>query len=186
MIYNFLSLVQIATQNAVVLRETWDCAERASQTLDPFWAMVYKNREWNCQLLQYYLRICVFCGKAVWILFCWFFVRRKFSDSIVEMLVVCATTVHRVGLQTAPNELCPRVPLMAWNTCAFTIQAIGTGRLDLLCYGVSFHVFAIFKMCLSSQKTYCMRRTNHSLDPYKTDRWGCHILQLSTAVTQYM
>uniref|UniRef100_A0A3Q4A9R5 E3 ubiquitin-protein ligase n=1 Tax=Mola mola TaxID=94237 RepID=A0A3Q4A9R5_MOLML len=49
---------------------------------------------------------------------------RKFSNSIVEMLVVCATTVHRVGLQTAPNELCPRVPLMAWNTCAFTIQAI--------------------------------------------------------------
>ncbi|KAG7238534.1 hypothetical protein INR49_030807, partial [Caranx melampygus] len=49
---------------------------------------------------------------------------RKFSDSIVGMLVVCATTVHRVGLQTAPNELCPRVPLMAWNTCAFTIQAI--------------------------------------------------------------
>uniref|UniRef100_A0A4W6FB22 E3 ubiquitin-protein ligase n=1 Tax=Lates calcarifer TaxID=8187 RepID=A0A4W6FB22_LATCA len=47
-----------------------------------------------------------------------------FSDSIAEMLVVCATTVHRVGLQTAPNELCPRVPLMAWNTCAFTIQAI--------------------------------------------------------------
>ncbi|XP_054652195.1 E3 ubiquitin-protein ligase UBR1 isoform X2 [Dunckerocampus dactyliophorus] len=49
---------------------------------------------------------------------------RKFSDSIAEMLVVCATTVHRVGLQTVPNELCPRVPLMAWNTCAFTIQAI--------------------------------------------------------------
>lgn len=49
---------------------------------------------------------------------------RKFSDSIMEMLVVCATTVHRVGLQTAPNELCPRVPLMTWNTCAFTIQAI--------------------------------------------------------------
>ncbi|XP_075874232.1 E3 ubiquitin-protein ligase UBR1 isoform X1 [Nelusetta ayraudi] len=49
---------------------------------------------------------------------------RKFSNSIVEMLVVCATTVHRVGLQTAPNELCPKVPLMAWNTCAFTIQAI--------------------------------------------------------------
>uniref|UniRef100_A0AAQ5ZUV9 E3 ubiquitin-protein ligase n=1 Tax=Amphiprion ocellaris TaxID=80972 RepID=A0AAQ5ZUV9_AMPOC len=49
---------------------------------------------------------------------------RKFSDSITEMLVVCATTVHRVGLKTAPNELCPRVPVMAWNTCAFTIQAI--------------------------------------------------------------
>ncbi|KAM3871508.1 E3 ubiquitin-protein ligase UBR1 [Diretmus argenteus] len=49
---------------------------------------------------------------------------RKFSDSIAEMLVVCATTVHRVGRQTAPNELCPSVPIMAWNTCAFTIQAI--------------------------------------------------------------
>uniref|UniRef100_A0A673CFG4 E3 ubiquitin-protein ligase n=1 Tax=Sphaeramia orbicularis TaxID=375764 RepID=A0A673CFG4_9TELE len=51
-------------------------------------------------------------------------VQEKFSESISEMLVVCATTVHRVGLQTVPNELCPRVPLMAWNTCAFTIQAI--------------------------------------------------------------
>uniref|UniRef100_A0A3B5ANA7 E3 ubiquitin-protein ligase n=1 Tax=Stegastes partitus TaxID=144197 RepID=A0A3B5ANA7_9TELE len=49
---------------------------------------------------------------------------RRFSDSITEMLVVCATTVHRVGLKTAPNELCPRVPVMTWNTCAFTIQAI--------------------------------------------------------------
>ncbi|XP_068608567.1 E3 ubiquitin-protein ligase UBR1 [Brachionichthys hirsutus] len=49
---------------------------------------------------------------------------RKFSDSMAEMLVVCATTVHRVGLQTVPNELCPLVPVMAWNTCAFTIQAI--------------------------------------------------------------
>uniref|UniRef100_A0A8C8GTC8 E3 ubiquitin-protein ligase n=1 Tax=Oncorhynchus tshawytscha TaxID=74940 RepID=A0A8C8GTC8_ONCTS len=50
--------------------------------------------------------------------------RRKYSDSIAEMLVVCATTVHRVGLQTGPNELCPAVPVMSWNTCAFTIQAI--------------------------------------------------------------
>ncbi|XP_037397971.1 E3 ubiquitin-protein ligase UBR1 isoform X5 [Pygocentrus nattereri] len=48
----------------------------------------------------------------------------KYSSSITEMLVVCATTVHRVGLQTAPNELCPHVPVMTWNTCAYTIQAI--------------------------------------------------------------
>lgn len=46
----------------------------------------------------------------------------------MEMLGVCATTVHTVGLQTAPNELCPRVPLMAWTTCAFTIQSIGNVR----------------------------------------------------------
>ncbi|MEQ2196893.1 hypothetical protein XENOCAPTIV_017261 [Xenoophorus captivus] len=72
------------------------CLVTANQTSDPSWPTEYKNRE------------------------------RKFSDGITEMLVVCATTVHRVGLKTAPNELCPRVPLMAWNTCAFTIQAIGT------------------------------------------------------------
>lgn len=57
----------------------------------------------------------------------WF--RTKLSDSIMEMVGVCATTVHTVGLQTAPNELCPRVPLMAWITCAFTIQSIGTVRI---------------------------------------------------------
>ncbi|XP_066551068.1 E3 ubiquitin-protein ligase UBR1 isoform X2 [Amia ocellicauda] len=48
----------------------------------------------------------------------------RYSDSINEMLVVCATTVYRVGLKVAPNEIDPRVPLMTWNTCAFTIQAI--------------------------------------------------------------
>uniref|UniRef100_A0A8C1LG20 E3 ubiquitin-protein ligase n=1 Tax=Cyprinus carpio TaxID=7962 RepID=A0A8C1LG20_CYPCA len=48
----------------------------------------------------------------------------KFSRSITEMLGVCANTVHRVGLQTAPNDLCPYVPVMSWNTCAYTIQAI--------------------------------------------------------------
>ncbi|XP_056332671.1 E3 ubiquitin-protein ligase UBR1 [Danio aesculapii] len=48
----------------------------------------------------------------------------KFSRSITEMLVVCATTVHRVGLQTPPNDLCPFVPAMSWNTCAYTIQAV--------------------------------------------------------------
>ncbi|XP_062863007.1 E3 ubiquitin-protein ligase UBR1 [Trichomycterus rosablanca] len=47
----------------------------------------------------------------------------KYSRGITEMLVVCATTVHRVGLQTSPNELCPHVPVMTWNTCAYTIQA---------------------------------------------------------------
>uniref|UniRef100_A0A8C1FWE3 E3 ubiquitin-protein ligase n=1 Tax=Cyprinus carpio TaxID=7962 RepID=A0A8C1FWE3_CYPCA len=45
------------------------------------------------------------------------------QESITEMLGVCANTVHRVGLQTAPNDLCPYVPVMSWNTCAYTIQA---------------------------------------------------------------
>lgn len=59
----------------------------------------------------------------------------------MEMLGVCATTVHRVGLQTAPNELCPRVPLMAWITCAFTIQAIGTVRIGFVPLILFFIIF---------------------------------------------
>ncbi|MBN3275596.1 UBR1 ligase, partial [Polyodon spathula] len=48
----------------------------------------------------------------------------RYSESINEMLVVCATAAYRVGLKVDPNESDPRVPLMSWNTCAFTIQAI--------------------------------------------------------------
>lgn len=143
-----ISLVQIATQKAVVLMATRGCVERASQTSDPFWAMEYKNREWNCHFLQWNSSIYDFlqCSSLNSLLLVVF--RRKFSDSIAEMLVVCATTVHRVGLQTAPNELCPRVPLMAWNTCAFTIQAIGTVRFGLFCLSFPFPVFAVLKICL--------------------------------------
>lgn len=99
--------------------------------------------------------------------------RRKFSNSIVEMLVVCATTVHRVGLQTAPNELCPKVPLMAWNTCAFTIQAIGrpTPAVFMCLLQWFYAILNVFTLvCSSSQKTFCGKMTSRSLGPYKTDR----------------
>ena len=55
MIDAFVHLVQIATQKEAVLMRTRGCVERASQTLDPYWAMEYKNREWNCHLLEYFL-----------------------------------------------------------------------------------------------------------------------------------
>ncbi len=70
---DFLSLVQIATWKAVALMGTQFCVERASQTLDPFWALEYKNREWNCQLPHYYSRMYVSYSAAVWILCCWLF-----------------------------------------------------------------------------------------------------------------
>lgn len=41
------------------------------------------------------------------------------------MLVLFATTIYRVGLKVAPNEADPRIPMMTWSTCAFTIQCIG-------------------------------------------------------------
>lgn len=92
------------------------------------------------------------------------------------MLVVCATAVHRVGLQTVPNELCPRVPLMAWNTCAFTIQAIGVTFFFFSASIKSCFIFSINTIVdfVSSQRTYCSKRTSHSLGPYKIDRLVCN------------
>uniref|UniRef100_A0A8C4XDW1 E3 ubiquitin-protein ligase n=1 Tax=Erpetoichthys calabaricus TaxID=27687 RepID=A0A8C4XDW1_ERPCA len=48
----------------------------------------------------------------------------QYSESIKEMLGVCSTAAYRIGLNVVPNDLDPRVPVMSWNTCAFTIQAI--------------------------------------------------------------
>ncbi|XP_021495068.1 E3 ubiquitin-protein ligase UBR1 isoform X1 [Meriones unguiculatus] len=48
----------------------------------------------------------------------------KYSNSIKEMVILFATTIYRIGLKVPPDELDPRVPMMTWGTCAFTIQAI--------------------------------------------------------------
>uniref|UniRef100_A0A8C0XLZ1 E3 ubiquitin-protein ligase n=1 Tax=Castor canadensis TaxID=51338 RepID=A0A8C0XLZ1_CASCN len=49
----------------------------------------------------------------------------KYSNSIKEMVILFATTIYRIGLKVPPDEMDPRVPMMTWSTCAFTIQAIG-------------------------------------------------------------
>lgn len=41
------------------------------------------------------------------------------------MVILFATTVYRIGLKVPPDETDPRVPMMTWSTCAFTLQAIG-------------------------------------------------------------
>ncbi|KAK2500010.1 hypothetical protein MC885_010340 [Smutsia gigantea] len=48
----------------------------------------------------------------------------KYSTSIKEMVVLFATTIYRIGLKVPPDEMDPRIPMMTWSTCAFTIQAI--------------------------------------------------------------
>lgn len=116
------------------------CLGTVNQTLDPFWPMVYKNRECNILVLSP-------SPRRPSLSFPVSLLRRKFSDGIAEMLVVCATTVHRVGLKTPPNELCPRVPLMAWNTCAFTIQAIGNSA-PIFSLLLNTLTFAFLSVCL--------------------------------------
>uniref|UniRef100_A0A8C4M5C4 E3 ubiquitin-protein ligase n=1 Tax=Equus asinus asinus TaxID=83772 RepID=A0A8C4M5C4_EQUAS len=48
----------------------------------------------------------------------------KYSNSIKEMVILFATTIYRIGLKVPPDETDPRVPMMTWSTCAFTLQAI--------------------------------------------------------------
>ncbi|XP_044293209.1 E3 ubiquitin-protein ligase UBR1 isoform X3 [Varanus komodoensis] len=48
----------------------------------------------------------------------------KYSNSIKEMVVLFATAIYRIGLKVAPSETDPRIPMMTWSTCAFTIQCL--------------------------------------------------------------
>lgn len=53
-----------------------------------------------------------------------FYPRNPYSDSIKEMLTTFGTATYKVGLRVHPNEGDPRVPIMCWGTCAYTIQSI--------------------------------------------------------------
>ncbi|XP_034283591.1 E3 ubiquitin-protein ligase UBR2 isoform X2 [Pantherophis guttatus] len=50
--------------------------------------------------------------------------KNPYSESIKEMLKTFGTATYKVGLKVHPNEEDPRVPIMCWGSCAFTIQAI--------------------------------------------------------------
>uniref|UniRef100_A0A8C5X1K2 E3 ubiquitin-protein ligase n=1 Tax=Malurus cyaneus samueli TaxID=2593467 RepID=A0A8C5X1K2_9PASS len=46
------------------------------------------------------------------------------ENSIKEMLTTFGTATYKVGLKVHPNEEDPRVPIMCWGSCAYTIQTI--------------------------------------------------------------
>uniref|UniRef100_A0A8C1GXE3 E3 ubiquitin-protein ligase n=1 Tax=Cyprinus carpio TaxID=7962 RepID=A0A8C1GXE3_CYPCA len=48
-----------------------------------------------------------------------------YSSTIKEMLTTFGTATYKVGLKVHPNEQDPRVPIMCWGSCAYTIQCIG-------------------------------------------------------------
>uniref|UniRef100_A0A8B9JND3 E3 ubiquitin-protein ligase n=1 Tax=Astyanax mexicanus TaxID=7994 RepID=A0A8B9JND3_ASTMX len=52
------------------------------------------------------------------------FCRNPYSSSIKEMLTTFGTATYKVGLKVHPNEQDPRVPIMCWGSCAYTIQSI--------------------------------------------------------------
>uniref|UniRef100_A0A9J7Y168 E3 ubiquitin-protein ligase n=1 Tax=Cyprinus carpio carpio TaxID=630221 RepID=A0A9J7Y168_CYPCA len=47
-----------------------------------------------------------------------------YSSTIKEMLTTFGTATYKVGLKVHPNEQDPRVPIMCWGSCAYTIQCI--------------------------------------------------------------
>uniref|UniRef100_A0A4W4FNW4 E3 ubiquitin-protein ligase n=1 Tax=Electrophorus electricus TaxID=8005 RepID=A0A4W4FNW4_ELEEL len=47
-----------------------------------------------------------------------------YSSSIKEMLTTFGTATYKVGLKVHPNEQDPRVPIMCWTSCAYTIQSV--------------------------------------------------------------
>ncbi|XP_058880723.1 E3 ubiquitin-protein ligase UBR2 isoform X2 [Acipenser ruthenus] len=53
-----------------------------------------------------------------------------YSSSIKEMLTTFGTATYKVGLKVHPNEQDPRVPIMCWGSCAYTIQSIERQLID--------------------------------------------------------
>ncbi|ERE90618.1 E3 ubiquitin-protein ligase [Cricetulus griseus] len=56
--------------------------------------------------------------------------KNPYSDSIKEMLTTFGTATYKVGLKVHPNEEDPRVPIMCWGSCAYTIQSIEENGMD--------------------------------------------------------
>ncbi|KAM3862891.1 E3 ubiquitin-protein ligase UBR2 [Diretmus argenteus] len=50
--------------------------------------------------------------------------RNPFSSSIREMITTFGTATYKVGLKLHPNDQDPRVPVMSWASCAYTMQSI--------------------------------------------------------------
>ncbi|KAM9847822.1 E3 ubiquitin-protein ligase UBR2 [Aulostomus maculatus] len=53
-----------------------------------------------------------------------------FSSSISEMITTFSMATYKVGLKVNPNEQDPRVPVLSWATCAYTIQTIERLLMD--------------------------------------------------------
>ncbi|XP_070398902.1 E3 ubiquitin-protein ligase UBR2 isoform X1 [Nothobranchius furzeri] len=53
-----------------------------------------------------------------------------FSNSISEMINTFSMSAYKVGLKVDPNEQDPRVPVLSWSTCAYTIQSIENLLMD--------------------------------------------------------
>ncbi|XP_039865848.1 E3 ubiquitin-protein ligase UBR2 isoform X2 [Simochromis diagramma] len=56
--------------------------------------------------------------------------QNPFSSSISEMITTFSLSTYKVGLKVNPNEQDPRVPVLSWSSCAYTIQSIERLLMD--------------------------------------------------------
>ncbi|KAM4729976.1 LOW QUALITY PROTEIN: E3 ubiquitin-protein ligase UBR2 [Anableps anableps] len=56
--------------------------------------------------------------------------QNPFSSSIGEMMNTFSMSAYKVGLKVNPNEQDPRVPVLSWSTCAYTMQSIERLLMD--------------------------------------------------------
>uniref|UniRef100_A0A3B5KYQ5 E3 ubiquitin-protein ligase n=1 Tax=Xiphophorus couchianus TaxID=32473 RepID=A0A3B5KYQ5_9TELE len=56
--------------------------------------------------------------------------RNPFSSGVGEMINTFSMSAYKVGLKVNPNEQDPRVPVLSWSTCAYTMQSIERLLMD--------------------------------------------------------
>ncbi|XP_035982677.1 E3 ubiquitin-protein ligase UBR2 isoform X3 [Fundulus heteroclitus] len=56
--------------------------------------------------------------------------QNPFSSSVSEMINTFCMSAYKVGLKVNPNEQDPRVPVLSWSTCAYTMQSIERLLMD--------------------------------------------------------
>uniref|UniRef100_A0A087XHK6 E3 ubiquitin-protein ligase n=1 Tax=Poecilia formosa TaxID=48698 RepID=A0A087XHK6_POEFO len=49
--------------------------------------------------------------------------QNSFSSGVGEMINTFSMSAYKVGLKVNPNEQDPRVPVLSWSTCAYTLQS---------------------------------------------------------------
>lgn len=69
------------------------------------------------------------------------------------MLTTFGTATYKVGLKVHPNEEDPRVPIMCWGSCAYTIQTIGNILVPYLLFiYILTYLFCYFTKWISEFK----------------------------------
>ncbi|XP_017164327.1 E3 ubiquitin-protein ligase UBR2 [Poecilia reticulata] len=56
--------------------------------------------------------------------------QNSFSSGVAEMINTFGMSAYKVGLKVNPNEQDPRVPVLSWSTCAYTMQSIERLLMD--------------------------------------------------------